>query len=223
MAAQIPGSDIAGRLGLTGLAPASADILARGAREVTLPRGMTVFSPGQACAGWIRVEKGSVKVMMTAETGREILLYRVEPGESCLLTTSCLFGEEPYAATGQTESEVSAIVLPASTVFQLVESEPAFRRLVFAGFGQRIGTILRTMEGAIFHRLEPRLARLLLARADQDGNLTATQADLASELGSAREVIARHLGRLADDGVLMKDRGHIRVLDRAALTRLAAD
>lgn len=220
---QMPGPDIASRLGLSHLSPASADLLARGAREIALPRGTTVFSPGQACPGWILVETGSVRVMMTADTGREILLYRVEPGESCLLTTSCLFGEEPYAATGQTETDVTALVLPASTVFHLVESEPEFRRLVFSGFGQRIGTILKTMEDAIFHRIEPRLARLLLARADAEGKLDATQADIASDLGSAREVIARHLGRLADEGILAKDRGHITILDRAALARLAAE
>lgn len=218
-----PGPDIATRLGLTRLSPVAADLLVRNARMVALPRGTTVFSPGQVCPGWILVESGSVRVMMTADTGREILLYRVEPGESCLLTTSCLFGEEPYAATGLTETDVTALVLPASTVFHLVESEPEFRRLVFSGFGQRIGTILKTMEDAIFHRIEPRLARLLLARADAEGKLDATQADIASDLGSAREVIARHLGRLADEGILAKDRGHITILDRAALSRLAAE
>ncbi|MFN4010613.1 MAG: Crp/Fnr family transcriptional regulator [Pannonibacter sp.] len=218
-----PGPDIATRLGLTRLSPVAADLLVRNARMVALPRGTTVFSPGQVCPGWILVESGSVRVMMTADTGREILLYRVEPGESCLLTTSCLFGEEPYAATGLTETDVTALVLPASTVFHLVESEPEFRRLVFSGFGQRIGTILKTMEDAIFHRIEPRLARLLLARADAEGKLDATQADIASDLGSAREVIARHLGRLADEGILAKDRGHITILDRAVLSRLAAE
>ena len=99
-------ADIFDRLGLQDLPAGQRLLFSRSVQNVSLPAGTTVFSPGAPCSGWIMVEEGSVRVCMTSDTGREILLYRVVPGESCVLTTSCLFGEEPYAATGVTDGNL---------------------------------------------------------------------------------------------------------------------
>lgn len=211
------------RLGLPDLPDSERGLVAKSLRRVDLPAGATVFSPGALCAGWIMVEEGSVRVSMTSDTGREILLYRVGAGESCVLTTACLFGEEPYAATGVTEMETRAILVPAATVFRLIDMSASFRKIVFRGFGHRITDILRTMEDAVFHRLDARIATLLLERAGTDGIVTATQAELAAELGSAREVVSRKLGKLSDAGILERQRGTIRVMKPDALQRIRLD
>ena len=208
------------RLGLLDLPESDRIRVAASLRPVELPAGMTVFSPGEVCAGWIMVNEGSVRVFMTSDTGREILLYRVGAGQSCVLTTACLFGEDPYAASGVTEVATRAVLVPAATVFQLIECSESFRKVVFRGFGQRIAEILKTMEEAVFHRLDARIATLLLDRADADGCISATQAELAAELGSAREVVARHLGRLSEEGILERQRGAIRVLNPLALHKI---
>lgn len=208
------------RLCLSDLPEGERRLVAEALRVVDLPAGATVFSPGAVCAGWIMVEEGSVRVVMTSDTGREILLYRVAAGESCVLTTACLFGDDPYAATGVTEMATRAILVPAETVFRLIDRSDAFRKMVFRGFGHRITDILHTMEDAVFHRLDARLAALLLERAGEDGTVTATQAELAAELGSVREVVTRKLGKLSDAGVLERQRGTIRVMKPQALHRM---
>ena len=208
------------RLGLSDLPEGEKQLVAGALRIVDLPPGTTVFSPGSICAGWIMVEDGSVRVVMTSDTGREILLYRVGAGESCALTTACLFGEDPYAATGVTEVATRAILVPAATVFRLIEMSDSFRKMVFQGFGHRITDILHTMEDAVFHPLDARLAALLLERVGPDGTVTATQAELAAELGSVREVVTRKLGKLSDAGVLERQRGTIRVMKPEALRQI---
>jgi len=208
------------RLCLTDLPDSERQLVANAMRSVALPSGATVFSPGALCAGWILVEEGSVRVFMTSDTGREILLYRVGPGESCVLTTACLFGEDPYAATGVTEVATRAVLIPAATVFRMIDKSVSFRKMVFRGFGHRITDILQTMEDAVFHPLDARLAALLLERIGADGTVTATQAELAAELGSVREVVTRKLGKLSDAGILERQRGAIRVMKPEALRRI---
>lgn len=193
------------------------------AQVLDLPQGQRVFAPGEACRGWILVLAGSVRVTFTADTGREMVLYRVGAGETCVLTTACLLGDDLYAATGETEAPTRALMLPAGRVAVLLDESPAFRRLVFRGFGHRLGEILKTMEDAVFHRVDARLARLLLRRAGGDGCLRATQADLATDLGTAREVVSRLLARWAAQGIVDRRRGEIAVLDRARLERLCPD
>lgn len=215
-------ADIFDRLGLQDLPEEQKQLFGRALQNVSLPAGTTVFSPGAPCSGWIMVEEGSVRVCMTSDTGREILLYRVVPGESCVLTTSCLFGEEPYAATGVTETATRALLIPAETVFRLISVSDGFRKTVFRNFGHRITDILHTMEDAVFHRLDARIAAFLLDRADGGGVVTATQAEIAAELGSVREVVARKLGKLSDGGILERQRGEIRITKPEALRQIRA-
>lgn len=207
-----------------GLATLSADdraLLVERTRPVELPVGMTLFSPGNACEAYLLVLDGSVRVQMLADNGREIVLYRVRDGESCVLTTACLLGEEVYAAEGVVEEPTAAQVVPRALFDDLMARSDAFRRFVFAGFGRRVAEILETMQDAVFHRVEPRLARHLLAHGE-NGALVATHRDLAAELGTAREVVSRHLKAFEKRGLVHLARGTISVADRSGLARLAA-
>ncbi|WP_186393960.1 MULTISPECIES: Crp/Fnr family transcriptional regulator [unclassified Pannonibacter] len=208
-------------MGLSELSEAGRRTVEQALRQMAIPAGTEVFAPGQACPGWLVLTSGSIRVLMTSDTGREILLYRVAPGESCVLTTSCLLGEEPYAASGITETACQAFMIPAGVVARLLDSEPVFRRRIFQGFSLRLASILRKMEDAMFHRLDARLARLLLELAGDGSSIQLTQAALAAETGSAREVIARLLGRWAEAGHIAQGRGEVRLVDPAALRRIA--
>ncbi|MBB4303807.1 CRP/FNR family transcriptional regulator [Rhodobium orientis] len=201
-------------------APARAALSAAGQR-MTLPPGAEVFAPGDPCRAWLLVESGSVRVQMTSDTGREVVLYRVGPTESCILTTACLLGEELYSATGIVETETVGIAVGVGAFRRLLEDSAGFRDLVFAGFGRRFTDILMRLEDVAFHRLDIRLARLLLARA-ADGSVDATHQDIAVELGSVREVVSRQLKTLERDGLIQLDRGRIEIRDPAGLQRIAA-
>lgn len=206
--------------GLKALEPTVRAVLREGGNRLELPAGTRVFSPGDPCNAWLLVEHGAVRVQMTADTGREVLLYRVRAGESCVLTTACLLGSELYAAEGTTETDTVGIAIPVPLFRKLVNESPAFRDLVFAGFGRRITDILMTLEDVAFHRLDARLARLLLERC-QAGPITATHQSLAVDLGSSREVVSRQLKTFAQEGLVDLSRGRIAILDRSGLSRVA--
>mgnify|MGYP001766551945 CR=1 FL=1 len=187
--------------------------------RVEVPAGTIVFSPGSPCGAYLLVLDGSVRVQMIADTGREIVLYRVRRGESCVLTTAALVGEEAYAAEGIVETPTSAVTVPRPVFDELVATSDVFRRFVFLGFGRRVAEILATMQSAVFHRVDARLARLLLAAAAPIG---ATHREIAAELGTAREVVSRHLDAFERRGLVRRGRGTIEIVDRAGLDRLAA-
>ena len=109
--------------------------------------------------------------------------------------------------------------MPRPVFDELVATSDVFRRFVFVGFGRRVAEILATMQSAVFHRVDARLARLLLAAAAPIG---ATHREIAAELGTAREVVSRHLDAFERRGLVRRGRGAIEIVDRAGLDRLAA-
>lgn len=205
--------------GLMRLTPDDRAHLSERASVMSLPTGATVFSPGAPCGVYLLVLEGSVRVQMIADTGREIVLYRVRRGESCVLTTACLLGEDVYSAEGIVEEPTVGIAVPGGLFDDLIARSDAFRRFVFAGYGRRVAEILATMQAAVFHRIDARLARHLAAR--DPGPIEVTHQELAVELGTAREVISRHLKAFEKRGLVRLGRGAVEVCDRAGLMRFA--
>ena len=179
-----------------------------------------VFAPGSPCQAFILVLEGAVRVEMLSDTGRGIVLYRVLPGQTCVLTTACLLSEESYPAEGRTEMETLALTLPLPHFRQLLATSAGFRDFVFAGFGQRITDILLRMEETVFHRVDARLARLLVSRS-RAGVLPITHQALAGELGTAREVVSRQLKSFEREGLIELARGEIRIRAPELLERRA--
>ncbi|WP_026289819.1 Crp/Fnr family transcriptional regulator [Thioalkalivibrio sulfidiphilus] len=191
------------------------------AREIQAPEGAVVFRPGSVCEQYLLVTEGSVRVQQTSSSGREIVLYRVQTGESCVLTTSCLLGGNRYGAEGICETQVNGIAIPAPRFMEGIESSPGFRRFVFQGYGQRIAELMTLIDEVAFGRLNVRLAQRLLELAHGQDALHCTHQDLAVELGSAREVVSRALKDFERQGWVHLSRGQIDLLDRPALERLA--
>lgn len=200
--------------------PVGRGVLAA-AQELTVPAGTTVFHVGDACRHYLLVLDGSVRVQQVAHNGREIVLYRVQEGESCVLTTSCLLGHDRYVAEGVTETEVRAVAIPAGRFLEGIESSPGFRRFVFEGYGQRIADLMLLIEDIVFGRVDVRLAKRLLSLADAEGVVRLTHQALAAEIGSAREVVSRQLKEFERRELIALGRGAIELRDRAALGRLA--
>ncbi len=189
---------------------------------VSLPAGQTIFAPGQPAKQFLLVLEGTVKVQQSAASGREIVLYRVSNGESCILTTACLLSQDSYYAEGVTETPVTAVAVPRETFDALMARSSQFRQFVFASYSQRITDLLHVVEEVAFERIDKRLAQRLIARSGEGGELSATHQDLASELGSAREVVSRHLKEFQRRGWIDLSRGRIAVVEPQALSRLAA-
>jgi len=203
---------------LAELPAAARDSLLNAAQWVTVPAGTTLFDDHQACEGFPFVVRGSVRVIKASPNGRELPLYRVSPGETCVISSSCLLGHEDYNARGITETETEMVMLP-KPVFDALLAEPAFRTFVFHLFSDRIADLMQLIEEVAFHKLDQRLAALLLGK----GRLVhTTHQQLADELGSVREIISRLLKGFAAQSLVRLSREQIEILDPAGLRQLAA-
>jgi len=184
-------------------------------------KGKVLFAPGAACQGFVLLLEGRIRVGLTAENGRRLMLYRVSAGETCVQTTLCLLGEENYSAEGAAESDLRLVIVPPALFQRLLRESSGFAHFVFGRFGARLGEMTRLIETIAFLRVDARLATALLARAGERGDLAATHQDLAEDIGAAREVVSRQLALFQRAGALRLGRGRIVLTDRRALEDLA--
>lgn len=199
----------------------SARLLEGNARLADIAAGTVLFRDGAECSSYVLVLKGSIRVQKVAENGREIVLYRVERGQSCVLTTNCLIAREDYAAQGVAETDVRALVLPAATFRALLAKSEAFRDFVFSAYATRIADLLLLIQEVAFGRIDVRLAGWLRTRTNGDDSVVATHQDIATELGSAREVISRQLKEFERRGWVALHRGRIQIKNHAGLSSLS--
>lgn len=199
----------------------SARLLQAAARVVDIPAGTVLFQDGSECSTYVLVLDGSIRVQKVSEGGREIVLYRVEAGQSCVLTTNCLIAREDYAAEGIAETDIRALVVPAATFRALLGQSEPFRDFVFAAYASRIADLLMLIEEVAFGRIDVRLAGWLRARAEEGPEIRATHQEIATELGTAREVVSRQLKEFERRGWVALRRGRLEIRDRAGLSSLA--
>jgi len=204
---------------LSQLPPGRLDELLKEAQVLRVPAGGVLFDAGQPCRGFPLVLEGTVRVAKGSPGGREILLYRVEAGQSCILSGGCLLGHSDYSARGVAEEDVTVLSIPPE-LFQalMVESEP-FRRFVFGMYGERLAEVMELVDEVAFRRLDQRLAQLLVHRGPV---LDVTQQKLADELGSVREIVSRLLRGFESRGWVKLERERVTLLDPRALAGLAA-
>ena len=196
--------------------------LERGSTVVWLPAGSRIYGPGQAPQSFLLLLEGSVRVQQVGESGREIVLYRVTAGESCTLTTACLMGYDDYIAEAIAETDTRAVTISRGTFDDLIARSPDFRKFVFTAFSNRVTELCRIIDDVAFARMDVRLAQKLIELAHDGRTVTATQQQLASELGTAREVVSRMLSDFHRRGwVTSSARGTILIDDRAALAGAA--
>lgn len=189
---------------------------------VRLDRDRFVFHSGDLCQSFLVLLEGSVRVQLTSATGREVTLYRIDPGGSCILTTSCLLSHENYPAEAIAESDLIAAAIPQPLFQDALENSTRFRNFVFDGFSRRLKNVIGKIEELAFTSIDARLARVLL-ELDDKGRDKVTHQDIAVELGTAREVVSRHLKRFAAQGWVDLGRGRVAVVDREGLQRLTRD
>ena len=194
-----------------------AELLAA-ASVMHLPAGTVVFDENQPCQGFPLLLSGSIRVIKAAPNGRELQLYQVMPGESCILTSSCLLGHTRYHARGIAEQGLEMVLLPATTFQILIGTQEAFRSYVFHLFSDRLTDLMQLVSAVAFQKLDQRLANLLVNKTNP---IHATHQALADELGSAREIVSRLLKGFADQGWVKLGREQIDIIDAAALKKFA--
>ena len=204
---------------LAGLAPAMQARLAAEAQMLRVPAGTILFDARQPCRGFPLLLEGAVRVTMSAPSGREILLYRVEPGQGCILSGGCLLGHSDYAACGVAEEDVTLANLPPALFNELLLGHEPFRRFVFGMYGERLAEVMQLVEEVAFRRLDERLAQMLIHRGPV---IESTHQKLADELGSVREIVSRLLRSFETRGWVKLERERITLTDPKALAALGA-
>jgi CRP/FNR family transcriptional regulator len=185
---------------------------------LTVPAGTVLFDELQPCRGFPFVLAGSIRVVKAAANGRELPLYRVSPGESCIITSSCLLGHVNYNARGTAEVETTLGLLPPA-LFETLLGERLFRDFIFQLFAERMADLMQLVEEVAFRKLDQRLANLLLGKGRM---VYATHQQLADELGSVREMVSRLLKGFAEQGMVRLGREQVEIIEPARLREVAS-
>lgn len=185
---------------------------------LTVPAGTRLFRENDPCQGFPLVLSGEVRVSRAAANGRELELYRVTPGEMCLVSSAGLFAHQPLTARGIATSETTLCLLPPAD-FEAALADPDFRRFVLGLFAARMADLTGLIEAIAFQRLDSRLAAALLGHGQ---TLRTTHQALADELGTVREIVTRLLHRFERDGLVELSRESIAIRDSAGLRAIAA-
>ena len=172
--------------GLEGISDGVSELLDKRSRQITLHKEALIFGPGNPAENLLLLLSGTVRIQQLSEDGREIVLYRVHAGESCVLTTACLLAFEDYSAEGIAETEIEAIMIPRDVFDELMAISKEFRAFVFEAYSKRITDLFLVIEEIAFKRMDIRVAQKLLELQDARFVLRLTHQQLATELGTAR-------------------------------------
>lgn len=186
---------------------------------VHVPAATVLFSENDACQGFPLVLQGEIKVSRRSGDGRSLELYRVVPGELCLVSAACLFRTQPLTAHGVTTRPSELLLIPTE-LFQRWLEAPAFRHAVLGLFAERMADLTCLIDAVAFHRLDRRLAAALLGRGTL---LRLTHQMLADELGTVREMVTRLLRRFEREGWVVLGREQIQISNSAALRALVSN
>lgn len=207
--------------GLSRLDASVRDMLTHRSDVITIPQGVTIFGPGKAPENLLFLLSGTVRVQQVSEQGREIVLYRVHAGESCVLTNACVLAYEEYTAEGIAETTLEVAAIPKAVFDEMISQSKVFREFVFFAYSKRITELFHVIEEIAFQRMDIRIAEKLLVLMGQDGQIHTTHQQMAAEIGTAREVVSRQLNEFQRRGWIRLSRGVIEIADIKALEHLS--
>lgn len=191
----------------------------RAASLAHLPRGAVIAMEGDACARLALLIAGRVRVYKTAATGKEITLYHIGEGDSCVLTASCIMSHTPFPAIAETQTDVDAVLIPEAQTRAWM-TEPAWCAFIFGLVSKRLADVIAVLEDVAFQRMDARIAAYVARLAGASPVLSITHHEIAAELGTSREVVSRILKEFESRGLVKVGRGELRVTDRDRLEAL---
>jgi len=189
----------------------------RRATRIRLPGGRMLAAPGDECGQLALVVRGHLRVYRTTAEGREITLYRLTSGESCVLTAACIMSHEGFPAIAETVDEVDALMIPAADARRWLVGWPAWCTFIFRLVSQRLSEVIVLLEEVAFERMNVRIAHYLVELGDRDAPLHTTHQRIADDLGTSREVVSRIIKGFETSGLIEAGRGTIVIRDRARL------
>lgn len=191
----------------------SKEILNRSLRSHTVKGKKNLIMKGDTVSGVYLVEEGSLRVYSISAKGRESTLYWIEPGESCILAINCVFSDILYPAYVENDRPLSRIsIIPADTYKMLHEKERGIQQFTVNVLSSRIFDLMSTLEEVSTLPINQRLANLILRKSNSSHHLVMSHDEIASHLGTAREVITRNMKNFERLGYIEISRGYTRIL-----------
>ena len=198
-----------------------SDFLNQG-QYVNLSAGQFICLEGDLCNHLPLVISGTVRVYKIGESGREITLYHLDQGDSCIMTASCIISHKVFPAFAISETEVEAVTIPANSLREWVTHNPIWQEYIFGLLSQRLANVIEIIEQVAFRRLDCRIASYLLKNCNnQLKTIQITHEAIAQELGSSREVVSRILKTFEKQGLLSLSRGKIGLRNWEELKNIA--
>jgi CRP/FNR family transcriptional regulator len=203
---------------LTSIKPVDEELLEKVSIWQTVSKGKLLTTEGDSCSYFSFVISGTIRVYKLGESGREITLYRLNKGEACILTASCILSDSRFPAIAVTETDIEAVGIPSSLFKNWMDEHEYWRHFTFDLLAQRLAEIISVVDEIAFRHIDARLATRILQLYDRNGNpVKITHQKLASEIGSSREVITRILKDFEEKGDISTARGTIKVLNLQSL------
>lgn len=187
------------------------------AQLISIAEGQTILRQGDACKGFLILVEGCIRVFGRSSHGKELEMYRIEHMGTCVLSTSCLLAGNTYPAEAVVEHDARFFLLNADDFSFLMSGSAAFRSFVFESYAERLSNLLTLIQSIAFERIETRLARYLLNESHRGLVLSLSHQQVADTLGTAREVVSRHLKLMEQQGWVALSRGQIMLLEPAAM------
>lgn len=204
------------------LTPQERALLIQSARIESYDAGTLIHRADEGCKGVMAVLSGSLRVYCVSEEGREVTLYRVEAGEVCILSASCLMDSIVFDVLIEAVQDTRVCLIPSAVLHRVEEKNPLVSLFIYKNATEKFSEVLWTLQEMLFMKIDQRLARALLEEMQRQANktLAITHEDIAKQIGSAREVVTRTLRYLAQEGIVALSRGKIEIADMQKLKAL---
>ena len=198
-------------------------VFASATRRLSYRSNTLIHQPGRKCEGMFYMLNGVLRIYILSDEGREITLYRLHEGEHCVLSASCVIDAISFSVFIEAETDCELLLTDAGTLRQLVENNVHIKVFAQEIALHRFSDIMWTLQQVLFFSVDRRLAIYILNTSEKQGSGTirTTHEQIASSIGSAREVVSRMLKRFADDGLIRLSRGTIEIKNRKGLKEAA--
>ena len=198
------------------------DTLRRSAFVRHYKKGAFVHSSDNECLGMLFILSGEIRTYLLSDEGREVTLFRLYPGELCVLSASCVISQITFDTQMTAGMDTDVLIIPANVIAALKEKNLHVRCFLYELATKRFSDVMWAMQQIMFKGLDRRLAEFLLAEAERTGSNTIrmTHEQIAQHISSAREAVARMLKSFSEDGLVELRRGAITLRDKNSLNHL---
>ena len=191
--------------------------------NVSFKKGELIPKKSESCFGIIFVNKGSLRVHIISEDGRDVTLYRIREGEMCTLSSSCVLDAITFEVHIEAEENTGIINVPSNIFKKIMEDNIYVKAFMYEGIAARFSDVMWIMQQILFVGIDKRIAVFLIKESEELGKdkIKITHEQLAKYIGSAREVVSRMLKYFEQEGIVSLGRGSVEILDKDKLIKIA--